>query len=264
MKSMLINIRDIIYNRTGKLLPRWISRPLEKLIHQDELNEIWATGKELSAPEFLRHTLDYLNVECEVHYTAPLADDERYIFASNHPFGGMDGMMIVDALIERWGDAGAIVNDMLMNVKPLAPLWVPVNKFGKQNAEKSRAYDEALSSPTKQILTFPAGFCSRVIDGEIKDTEWKHRFIKDAEKYDRKVVPVHVIGKLSKRFYRIYRLRRFFHINVNIELVLLVDEMFRQRGNHIDIIVGAPVDVTTLPGNAIERCAEIRRRAYSL
>ena len=88
---MLINIRDIIYKRTGKLLPRWISRPLEKLIHQDELNEIWATGKELSAPEFLRHTLNYLNVECEVHYTAPLADDERYIFASNHPFGGMDG-----------------------------------------------------------------------------------------------------------------------------------------------------------------------------
>lgn len=261
---MYIDIQEIIHKRTGKRIPKWIIRPLEKLIHQQEMNQILATGKDLPAPQFLRHVLDSLEVKCNVHYTTPLSDDKRYIFASNHPFGGMDGMMIVDALIQRWGDAGAIVNDMLMNVKPLAPLWVPINKYGRQNAEKSRAYDEALSSPTKQILTFPAGFCSRYIDGKVQDTEWKHRFIKDAEKYGRLVVPVHVIGKLSKRFYRIYRLRQFLHIKVNIELVLLVDEMFRQRGNTIDIIVGEPVDITTLEGSAAERCAEIRRRVYSL
>lgn len=261
---MLIDIREIIYKKTGRRLPKWLSRPLERLIHQNELNEIWETGKELSSIEFLRHTLNYLNVEYSVKYTAPIAQEDRYIFASNHPFGGMDGMMIIDALYRQWGDSGAIVNDLLMNVKPLAPLFVAVNKYGKQDSEKSRRYDEALSSPTKQLLTFPAGFCSRVFDGEIKDIEWKSRFIKDAERYGRKVVPVYVDGTLSKRFYRIYRLRRFFHIKVNIELVLLVDEMFRQRGKHITIVFGEPCDVSTLEGNAAERCMLIRKQAYGL
>lgn len=261
---MLINIGEIIYKKSGKRLPRWIIRPLEKLIHQRELNEIWATGKDLSAIEFLRHTLNYLEVSYEVHYTTPLPEEERYIFASNHPFGGMDGMMLIDALHRRWGDSGAIVNDLLMNVKPLAPLFIAVNKYGRQDAEKSLRYDEALSSESKQLLTFPAGFCSRYIDGRVQDTEWKHRFIKDAERYNRKVVPTFVDGKLSKRFYRIYRLRRLLHINVNIELVLLVDEMFRQRGKRIDIYVGNPIDVTTMEGNAKQRCETIRELSYGL
>lgn len=261
---MHINIQEILYKRTGRRLPRFIISPLEKLIHQQELNTLFDNCKGVTPHEFLKRAFEYLDITCSVRYTAPLADDGRYIFASNHPFGGLDGMLLVDMLLNRWGDAGAVVNDLLMNVAYLKPLWIPINKYGKQSAEKSRKYDEAFASPTKQILTFPAGFCSRIVDGEVADTEWKSHFIKDAIKYNREVVPVFVAGTLSKRFYRIYKIRKFLHININLELVLLVDEMFRQRGNHIEIIVGEPVDVSTINGNRNEVCTEIRRRVYSL
>lgn len=261
---MYINIREILYKRTGRRLPKFVTAPLERLIHQEELNTLFASCEGATPAEFLIRAFDFLNVTYEVEYTTPLPDDGRYIFASNHPFGGLDGMLLVNALLTRFGDAGAVVNDLLMNVVYLAPLWIPINKYGKQSAEKSHIYDEAFASETKQILTFPAGFCSRYINGEVADTEWKSHFIKDAIKYNRQVVPTFVDGTLSKRFYRIYRLRKFLHININLELILLVDEMFKQRGKHIRIIVGAPVDVTTLEGSRAEQCAEIRRRVYNL
>lgn len=261
---MHIDIREILYKRMGRRLPKFITSPLEKLIHQEELNTLFAACEGATPKEFLKRAFEYLDIECKVEYSAPLADDGRYIFASNHPFGGLDGMLLVDMLLERWGDAGAVVNDLLMNVGYLAPLWIPINKYGKQSADKSRLYDEAFASPTKQILTFPAGFCSRIVDGKVADTEWKSHFIKDAIKYNREIVPVFVDGELSKRFYRIYRLRKFLHININIELVLLVDEMFKQRGRHIRIVVGAPVDIRSIEGSRAEQCAEIRRRVYNL
>lgn len=261
---MHINIREILYKKTGRRLPKFVTSPLERLIHQDEMNTIFAACEGATPAEFLKYVFNYLDITCSVEYTAPIADDGRYIFASNHPFGGLDGMLLVNALLTRWGDAGAVVNDLLMNVKYLAPLWIPINKYGKQDADKSRIYDEAFASPTKQILTFPAGFCSRFINGEVADTEWKSHFIKDAIKYNREVIPTFVDGTLSKRFYRIYRLRKFLHININIELILLVDEMFKQRGRHIRIIVGAPVDITTIEGSRAEQCAEIRKRVYNL
>lgn len=262
--TMHIDIREILSKRLGRRIPKFITRPLEKLIHQDEMNGHFATCEGVSPEEFLKRTFKFLNVTHEVEFTTPIDKNDRYIFASNHPFGGLDGMLLVDALLDEFGDAGAIVNDLLMNVTYLEPLWIPINKYGKQSAEKGIRYDNALRSETKQILTFPAGFCSRFIDGRVQDIEWKSHFIKDAERYNRKVVPVFVEGKLSKRFYRIYRLRRFLHININFELVLLVDEMFRQRGNHIKIRVGAPIDVTQLEGNRADKCNYIRKCAYNL
>lgn len=261
---MRIDLREIIRKKTGKRFPKWLIAPLERLIHQRELNNMLVEGAGLSHSEFLRYVLDTLGVDCQAIFTTPLADDQRYIFASNHPFGGLDGMMIINELQKRWGDAGAIVNDLLMAVEPLSPFWVPVNKFGRQKNTTFQAYDAALSSPTKQILTFPAGFCSRVIDGKVQDTEWKSHFIKDAVRYNRQIVPVYVEGQLSKRFYNIYRFRQFFNIKVNLELVLLVDEMFRQKGKRVRIVFGAPIDVNSLEGTAAEKTLKLREESYKL
>ena len=98
---MHLDIREILSKRIGRRLPKFISRPLEKLIHQDELNGFFATCEGATPEEFLKKAFEFLNVTHTVEYTAPLADDERYIFASNHPFGGLDGMLLVDALVER-------------------------------------------------------------------------------------------------------------------------------------------------------------------
>lgn len=259
-----IDIENIVYRKTGKRIGKFAGNLLGKLIHQDELNEIWETGLNLSAKEFLNHTLSSLKTDFEVINTCEIPSDGRYFYVSNHPFGGLDGMMIASALLQRHEDVGVVVNDLLMHVGPLSPLWIPVNLYGRQQRNTRDEYDAAMSSDSRQILSFPAGFCSRRTNGEVADTRWKTRFIKDAIHYGRKIVPVYVDGQLSNRFYNIHSLRSMLHIKTNIELVLLVDEMFRQRGRHIRIVFGAPVDVNSLEGSTEERSQMIREMVYNL
>lgn len=258
-----IDIGNIIYGRTSRRLPRFVNALLERLIHQRELNDILRSGRDLAPREFIAHTLGRLGIT----YSAEGLDavgDGRFIFASNHPFGGLDGMILLHALSGRWPDVAAVANDMLADVEPLVPLWVPVNKYGRQSADYTLLYDRAFASPCKQILTFPAGFCSRIVDGCVTDMPWRPRFVRDALRYGRLVVPVFVDGELSSRFYWVYRLRRLLGISINLELSLLVDEMFRSRGRHVRVRFGAPVDLESLGGDIDARCDEIRRRCYAL
>ena len=257
----MLDLKDILCQHTGYAVPRALLRPLECLLHIDELNDIISTGRGLAPQQFLQYVFRRFDVSCEVHYTARI-DDDRYIFVANHPFGALDGMLLADMLLRRWRDVGVVVNDMLSHIAPLEELWIPVNKFGRQHS--ARLYHDSLCSATKQILTFPAGLCSRWRDGRVEDLAWQTRFIKDAERYDRRVVPIFVAGELSQRFYNIYRLRRALRISANVELLLLVDELFRQRGSRVPIVVGRPIDVRQMAGSAQSRCEAIRQQVYDL
>ena len=257
----MLDLKDILHQHTGYAVPRALLRPLEWLLHLDEINDIISAGRGLAPPQFLQYVLRRFDVSCSVHYMTRLAAD-RYIFVSNHPFGALDGMLLADMLLQMWGDVGVVVNDMLSHIAPLSELWIPVNKYGRQHS--AQLYHKSLSSVTKQILTFPAGLCSRWSDSRVVDLEWQSRFVRDAERYERRVVPIYVAGKLSQRFYNIYRLRSALRISANVELLLLVDELFRQRGSRVPIVVGRPIDVRQMAGSAQSRCEMIRRQVYGL
>ena len=257
----MLDLKDILCQHTGYAVPRALLRPLERLLHIDELNDIISVGRGLAPQQFLQYVLRRFDVSCSVHYMTRLAAD-RYIFVANHPFGALDGMLLADTLLQRWGDVGVVVNDMLSHIAPLSELWIPVNKYGRQHS--AQLYHKSLSSVTKQILTFPAGLCSRWSDSRVVDLEWQSRFVRDAERYDRRVVPIYVAGELSQRFYNIYRLRCALRISVNVELLLLVDELFRQRGSRVPIVVGQPIDVLQMTGSAAARCEAIRQQVYDL
>ncbi len=232
-------------------------------MHEREINDLLRSGGHMPPREFLRHIFRELNVRSRVQFTTSLDPADRYLFVANHPFGALDGMMLADMLLSHWDDVGVVVNDLLMHIEPLRELWIPVCRGGRHNASKSELYNSALVSE-RQILTFPAGLCSRWVDGRVADLGWKPRFVRDAERYDRRVVPVYVDGALSRRFYYIYRLRRALHISLNVELLLLVDELFAQRGCEVRIVVGQPIEVASLRGNRLERCRAVREMVYSL
>ena len=177
----------------------------------------------------------------------------------------MDGMMLADKLIDRFGDARVVVNDLLMYVEPLRPLWIPVNKHGSQNAAYARKFDEEFFGELP-ILTFPAGLCSRRIDGVVTDTEWKTSFLKKAYASQRQIVPIFVEGRLSNFFYNVDRIRKALGIRFNIEMLWLPDEMFSQKGRHFRIVVGEPIPVAELQhcGSLREQVEEVRKKTYFL
>ncbi len=248
---------------------RWIPRPvvtwLRRTIHEREINHILANYWSLPPQEFIRAAFREWQVSYSTEGLDRLDPKERYLFVSNHPFGGMDGMMLADKLIEHFGDARVVVNDLLMHLEPLRPLWIPVNKHGSQSSAYARKFDEEFFGD-RPILTFPAGLCSRTFNGRVTDPEWKISFLKKAYASQRKIVPVFVEGRLSNFFYRVYHLRKALGVKFNIEMLWLPDEMFSQKGRHFRIVVGDPISVAELQpcGSLREQVEEVRKKVYSL
>ncbi|MDR2894191.1 MAG: acyltransferase [Alistipes sp.] len=255
--------------RLARWIPRGVINHLARTIHEDEINHILETHGDKNPMEFLRGFFSYTGVSYEAVGLSNLPRDGRYVFASNHPFGGMDGMMLAERIGSHFGDVRVVVNDILMYLDPLKGIFVPVNKSGAQRGSYAAAFGEAFAGPAP-VLTFPAGLCSRCgTDGVVCDVEWRPNFVKRAQQTDRLVVPVHVEGHLSRRFYRTARWRKRLGIGANIEQILLPDEMFRQRGEHFRLIFGEPVSVEQLRaavggGNYQAMAAEVRRRSYAL
>lgn len=249
----------------AKWLPRFAVNYIKRTIHQDEINYILRTFGHLEGAEFIRAALGHMQITATVTETAPLDPNGRYIFASNHPLGGLDGLILTEELEKRYGTTRVVVNDLLMHLSPISSLFVPINKYGKQSAEYATRLSEMYSSDA-QILFFPAGLCSRKIHGKVQDPEWKKNFITKAIEYERDIVPVYTSGQNSAFFYNLSRFRKAIGIKANIELFYLPDEMFRKQGENFDIIIGKPIRYKeiTKDKSMKEWAAEIRRHAYEL
>ena len=263
-----IDIADILRRRAprfAQLLPRAVVRRLRELLHEDEINSFLHRYRDAEPQEVLGAWLDELCVTCRVEGLDSIPLDGRYLVVANHPFGGLDGVAVCHALCRRFGGVRAIVNDLLTHIEPLSPLWIPVNKAGAQQPEYAAIRERAFASDLP-VLTFPAGLCSRRTRRGVEDPAWRASFVRLAERYDRTIIPLYVGGSLSDRFYRAAWLRKALGVKFNFEMLLLADEMFRQRGTDIAMRVGAPIrpaDLRPLASDA-ERCRMVRRRVYAL
>lgn len=262
---MEICVRQIVTDRAkGHYVPNGLIRWLERLIHQDEMNAFLAQYGHLRDHAFLEAFLsEGLHVSLpKVTLPARVAQCRRPLFVSNHPLGGLDGIILLLALHRQGYDCRAIVNDLLLNVTPIRSLFVPVNKIGAQ-AREYVEQQRALWQSDTPILTFPAGACSRLQHGEIKDLAWRNTFIRNAIRYERDIVPIYFDGRNSSRFYRVARWRKGLHIPFNIEMMLLPDEMFRAKGQSYSVTVLPPIlyeDLST--GTADEWAQHIKKLVY--
>ena len=251
--------------RGSRFIPGFAVRALERLVHVDEFNIILDLYDTLPPQEFIHALFNRWQIRYEARGLDAIDPAGRYIFASNHPFGGMDGMMLADLLITRFGDARVMVNDLLMHVYPLKPLWLPVNTHGRQTAEYAQLIRSTIAGDLP-LLTFPAGLCSRRRDGKVADTEWKKTFVRMAEQSGRQIVPVYVEGQLSDRFYRLARLRERTGMKFNAEMLLLPDEMIRQSGRSFCIYFGQPISPEQLAaaGSPHDRMLAVRAESERL
>ena len=196
--------------------------------------------------EFIRSCFGYMGISYTADNLDSLDPAGRYLFASNHPFGGMDGMMLAEAIGTRMGDVRVIINDLLMHVSPLKPIWLPVNKYGRQNHAYAATMHEAFAGNIP-ILTFRRALLAPH-QRRGRGYPMAAEFRKTGLAAKRDIVPVFVEGTLSNRFYRAANIRKRLGIKFNFELILLVDEMFRQKGKHFTLHFGQPVKWQYLSG----------------
>ena len=195
-KTLTVDLEKVIRDKNpalARLLPRFVVAYLKRTIHQDEINRILQAYSHLEPIPFIRAALADMGIRYRAVGLEKLPREGRYLFASNHPFGGMDGMMLCDELERHFGSVKIIVNDLLMHLTPLNPLFIPVNKHGRQKAQYAELFRQNLQSGV-QVATFPAGLCSRRHRGVVRDCPWRPSFVKNAIESRRDVVPVYFEG----------------------------------------------------------------------
>jgi len=238
-----IDMDAIVRSRVGKngrFIPQCLINWLKRLVHQEFINNYLRQGRE--GVDFCRGVLEYLKVTVTVEGRENLPADGRwYTFVSNHPLGAIDGVTLGWVLGEQYdGKIKYLVNDLLMNLKGLAPLCVPINKIGHQ-ARNFPAMVESAFAGQNHVIMFPAGLCSRrQDDGTIHDLPWSKTFVTKSVQHEHDIVPIHFIGHNSNRFYNVARWCKRLHLP-NFAMALLPDEMYRSQGGAYTVKIGKPI-----------------------
>lgn len=271
------DIRAVLKQKAPKAhVPGFLIRYLERIAHIKQMNAFLRKYPDVKNYDFIRLVLDEeLGCSASIDGIENIPTDGKpLIFASNHPLGGLDGMIIAQMIHESRSSRGdsrplkVIVNDLLMFMEPLAGLWAPVNKVGRLTKEQAQQQHALWESET-DVLTFPAGICSRLqrIDGkwQIQDFEWQKNFIQRAREYRRDIVPIYFEGRNSKFFYTLAYIRKLLHIKLNIEMLYLVDEMYGAHGKHFKVHVLPPISYTSMdtPKSPKEWAEYIKQIVYN-
>ncbi len=250
-QNNLIDLRKIFTAKVPKLMkhmPNWLFRKIQRLLHEDDINEILTKYADKEGIDFINAVVADFNLDLVLKGVDNLMASDRVLVASNHPLGGLDGIALIGAVGNHRGETLTPVNDFLMFVKNLRPIFIPVSKVGSATAnreESLKLFNETFASDVT-ICYFPFGLCSRKTKGgKIMDLDWKKTFVTKSKAYQRDIVPVHIEGRNSNFFYNLARLRKKLGIKVNIEMAFLVDEFFKQRNKQLTITFGKPIPYQT-------------------
>lgn len=224
--------------KTAKWIPSFVFKYLKKILHQDEINSMISRGEGLYGLPFVDIVLKEFKTKVETEGSENIKGN-RLLFASNHPMGGLDGIALIDTVGRFYPDVVTPVNDILLFVPNLRPLFIPVNKHGS-NAENIKLFNDTFAGD-KTICYYPFGLCSRKKNGKIIDLEWKKTFISKARTYQRDIIPTHISGRNSDFFYNLSNIRKTLHVKANIEMLFLVNEFYKQKNKTLKITFGKPI-----------------------
>lgn len=244
----LIDVDKILQAKAAdkyKFIPKFIISYLKRIVHQNEINPFLEESKDKIGVDFLEAAMKFLDIHIVVKGEENLPQKGPCTFVSNHPLGGQDGVALGYLLGKHYnGKVKYLVNDLLMNLRNLAPLFIPVNKTGSQGRHFPAMVEAGFKSDNHLIM-FPSGLCSRRQNGVIKDLEWKKSFIVESIKSQRDIVPIHFEGRNSNFFYNLANISKILGIKFNIAMLYLADEMFKNRHKTFTITIGKPISWQT-------------------
>ncbi len=181
---------------------------LLKTLRISKLNRIYEKHRHKKDIEFLNAILGDFQIEFEIpeEDLSRIPKEGAFITVSNHPLGGVDGILLLKLLVERRSDYKIIANFLLHRIIPLQKYVMPVNPFDDHKDSKSSltGIKNALVHLSKgyPLGIFPAGEVSTFRDGKLMvDKPWEEGAIKIIKKAEVPVIPIYFHAKNSKLFY---------------------------------------------------------------
>ena len=240
---------------------------LMKVLKISTLNKFYDRNKHLKDVDFLNAILEDLEIKFEIpkEDLKRLPKEGAYITISNHPLGGIDGVLLLKLMLEKEPNFKIIANFLLHRIEPLKKYIMPVNPFENHKDVKSSVIGLKETfrhlSDGKPLGMFPAGEVSTYVDGKlVVDKPWEEGAIKVIRKAQVPVVPIYFHAKNSRLFYLLSK------INGTLRTAKLPSELFSQKDRVIKVRIGKPISVTEQNEyETIEEYSEfLRKKTYML
>ncbi|MFT6095602.1 MAG: putative hemolysin [Nonlabens sp.] len=217
---------------------------LMKVLRISSLNKLYDRHKDKNTTEFLNALLEDLQIEFEI----PEEDLKRipkkggFITISNHPLGGVDGLLLLKLLLDHRPDYKIIANFLLHRIEPLKPYIMPVNPFeDRKDAQSSTAgFMQAIRHLKSDLPLgiFPAGEVSTYKDGKlVVDKKWEESAMKLVQRAEVPVIPIYFHAKNSNMFYRLAKLSDVFRT------AKLPSEVLSQKRRVVKVRIGKPISL---------------------
>src|SRR5471030_2203035 len=243
--------------------PSWQRRLLKTLFREKEFHRFADQYQHLKGIDMVEQVLEQFNIRCELteRDREQIPSYGPVVVVANHPIGTLDGLALLHAVASVRPDVKVVANQLLSRVESLSSLMIPVDNMGSRTQRSQVSAMQEQLENQGVLIVFPAGEVSRLTSQGVRDGRWHTGFIRMAAKARAPIVPVHIGGANSALFYLsslIYR---------PLSSLLLVREMFRQRGNCLKLQIGARIpyanwhDGHTPANDLAER---FRRHVYRL
>lgn len=233
-------------SRSRRAFQSTVQKPLESLLGVTRLNEVYRNickrGMADPARNFFDHSLDELGVKYRIESGSlgNIPASGAVFVVANHPFGGVDGLVLGSLILARRDDSRILANSMLNRMPEIAPFVIPVNPFRTQKATRDnptglRAANKWLADG-HCIATFPSGFVSHFHSstGGVHDAPWHANVARMCRKKNATVVPVFIEGVNSDVF------QVLGTIHKRLRTALLIRELFN-KSEEIMIRIGSPI-----------------------
>lgn len=268
-ENYLLDLNKILGPKLRKKLPGFVINFLKRRIHEEDVNHVVMTVEHYKGVKFFDEALNYLDITYRIRGEEHLATgtDKKYLFVCNHPLGGPEALIIGSIFHRLYGEGFQVpVTPIMANLKPLAEFFTPVNNLSSKQSRDLGERIAKMFTSDQQVVVFPAGLCAKKVKGKVTEMPWKKMFVTQARRYERDVVPIHISGHNSRWYFFLSKLSKFLRLKVNIGMLYLVDELFKQRGNEFVITFGEPIPYTTFDKSKTDKewAAEVRERVKAL
>lgn len=222
-----------------------IARFLMKMLSVDKCNDLYDRNSALTGPGFARAVLKDIGVSYEIENMEELDNlpDGPFITISNHPYGGIDGVILVDIFGHLDRNYKVMVNRFLGRVESLSENFICVTPTGEKRTAPTEASIQGIKDAMRHVRDghplgiFPSGAVSdlSIQDRCVRDREWQEPVIRLIRKLNVPVVPVTFLDGNSAFYYSLGL------IDWKVRLLRLPSEVFNKRGTVIRVALGKPI-----------------------
>ncbi len=242
------NVLD--YNDVAEMVPRLKGHEklvnfFLKLFSIDKVNALHRHNCATPGVEFTTGLLKELDIKLEVENEKVLTsfgEGQPFITVSNHPFGALDGISLINIVGRHFPQYKVMVNMILNHITAMRPNFIAVDALASDDPDKRAVSMKGIREAIKQVKSgqplgfFPAGAVSKLNNKlELEDREWQETVVRLIGQLKVPVVPIFFHGSNSLWFNILGR------VSWQLRTLRLPAEVFRKRGTVIRATVGDPI-----------------------